>query len=475
MKKFLSVLIIIFILGSNITVYADENNGNDINEEVVEFNLQDYYKYNDSKLGIETYSLQKNEIKEAIYNGLVNLKDKINITSYISDVNKDNESINEIMALYFEVLNEHPEIFYSNNSIRVGYSYNPSTNKITYIEFLVSYLYDEDTINSMNSKLNEKIDYIQNNYLNDVNDKLEQEYIIHDYIVNNTTYDYENYKNNTIPQEDYTVYGALVNGVAVCEGYSKAALLLFNKVGIEAGIVTSSAMNHAWNYVNIDNKYYHVDLTWDDPVPESNRVRYNYFNLTNTEMLRDHYGWNSAVYPSFSEVSLSVLRELVFNQGSNIARVDNRLYYIDGQILYSTDLYGRYKKTEASVGYGYMPIAYKNSIIFVDKLNLNDIVKRYDLSLKSSSTLYEANGTVSGIYTKGDILYINTEEGLKDIKLSVEGDLNSDGIIDINDIALMATKYNLTSTSSNWNKAYDLNNDDIIDIFDLVILSKKVS
>ena len=474
MKKFLSVAIIIFILCNNITVYADENN-NDINKEVVEFNLQDYYKYNDSKLGIEAYSLQKSEIKEAIYNGLMNLKTKINITSYISDINNDNESINEILALYFDVLNEHPEIFYSKNSIRVGYSINPATNKITYIEFLVDYLYDEDTINSMKSKINEKIDYIQNNYLNGVTDKLQQEYIIHDYIVNNTTYDYENYKNNTIPQESYTVYGALVNGVAVCEGYSKAALLLFNKVGIESGIVTSSAMNHAWNYVNIDNNYYHLDLTWDDPVPETNRVRYNYFNLTNVEMLRDHYGWNESLYPSFSDISLSVLRELVVNQGSNIARVNNRLYYIDGQILYSTDLYGKNKKIEDYVGYGYMPIPYKNSIIFIDKFNLNDIVKRYDLSLKLISTLYEANGTVSQIYTKDDILYINTEDGLKDIKLNVEGDLNNDGIIDINDIALMATKYNLTSTSSGWNKAYDLNNDNIIDLFDLVILSKKVA
>ena len=471
MKKFLSLLVIIFILGSNITVYADESN----NEGVIEFSLQNYYKYNDSKLGIDTYSLQKNNIKEAIYNGLVNLETKINITSYISNVNNDEESINEILALYFDVLYESPEIFYAKNFIRVSYSYNPSTNKITYMEFLVDYLYDENTIYVMKSKIDEKINYIQNNYLNGITDKLQQEYIIHDYIVNNTTYDSENYKNNTIPQEDYTAYGALINGVAVCEGYSKAALLLFNKVGIESGIVTSSAMNHAWNYVNIDNNYYHLDLTWDDPVPETNRVRYNYFNLTNVEMLRDHYGWNESLYPSFSDISLSVLRELVVNQGSNIARVNNRLYYIDGQILYSTDLYGKNKKIEDYVGYGYMPIPYKNSIIFIDKFNLNDIVKRYDLSLKLISTLYEANGTVSQIYTKDDILYIKTKDALNGIVLKDECDLNNDGIIDINDIALMATKYNLTSTSSGWNKAYDLNNDNIIDLFDLVILSKKVA
>lgn len=473
MKKFLSILIIIFILGSNIIVYADENSNN-INNEIIEFNLQDYYKYNDYKSGIELYSLQKSKIKETIYNGLINLNSKINITNYISDVNNDKESINEILALYFEVLYEHPEIFYSKNSIRVGYSYNPSTNKITYIEFLVNYLYDADTINLMQKKFDEKINYIKDNYLTGITDKLQQEYIIHDYIINNTTYDYENYKNGTIPQEDYTAYGALVNGIAVCEGYSKAALLLFNEVGIEAGIVTSSAMNHAWNYVNIDNNYYHLDLTWDDPVPESNRIRYDYFNLTNTEMLRDHYGWNSETYPSFSEVSLSVLRNLVIKQGNNIARINNKLYYIDGQTLYSSDLYGRYKKIEDYVGYGYMPIAYKNSIIFVDRFNINDNIKKYDLDLKSISTLYETDGTVSQIYTKDNILYIKTQNSLNSIKIKDEYDLNDDGVIDINDIAFMATRYNLTSTSSSWNKACDLNKDNIIDIFDLVILSKKI-
>ncbi|GAA0110453.1 MULTISPECIES: hypothetical protein [Clostridium] len=50
----------------------------------------------------------------------------------------------------------------------------------------------------------------------------------------------------------------------------------------------------------------------------------------------------------------------------------------------------------------------------------------------------------------------------------------ADFIIDISDIALLATKYNLISTSSSWNKAYDLNNDNIMNIFDLVICSKRI-
>ena len=50
----------------------------------------------------------------------------------------------------------------------------------------------------------------------------------------------------------------------------------------------------------------------------------------------------------------------------------------------------------------------------------------------------------------------------------------ADFIIDISDIALLETKYNLISTSSSWNKAYDLNKDNIMNIFDLVICSKRI-
>ncbi len=55
-----------------------------------------------------------------------------------------------------------------------------------------------------------------------------------------------------------------------------------------------------------------------------------------------------------------------------------------------------------------------------------------------------------------------------------EYDFNSDGKVTINDMALMAKKYNYKSYDSGWEGKFDLNRDNIIDIFDLVLISKKL-
>ena len=45
---------------------------------------------------------------------------------------------------------------------------------------------------------------------------------------------------------------------------------------------------HAWNIVNIGEKPYHLDVTWDISFPESTRITYDYFNLTDDLMNLEH-------------------------------------------------------------------------------------------------------------------------------------------------------------------------------------------
>lgn len=45
--------------------------------------------------------------------------------------------------------------------------------------------------------------------------------------------------------------------------------------------------DHAWNIVNIDGNYYHVDVTWDDP-DESDNINYDYFLISDEQMSTDH-------------------------------------------------------------------------------------------------------------------------------------------------------------------------------------------
>lgn len=119
----------------------------------------------------------------------------------------------------------------------------------------------------------------------------EKELAIHDYLVLNTAYDEVNYKQGTVPDDSYSAYGALVKGVAVCQGYANAANLLLNMAGIEAHIVTGAVGGepHAWNKIRLEGDYYNVDVTWDDPVPDKKgRVSYGYFNVTDDELRQDH-------------------------------------------------------------------------------------------------------------------------------------------------------------------------------------------
>lgn len=131
-----------------------------------------------------------------------------------------------------------------------------------------------------------------------------KEKALHDYIINNAKYDYQNYLSNTIPDESFEEYGCLVLGVAVCEGYAKAMKLLCDLSGLECMLVMGKSTNnyadegHAWNIVKIDGEYYHVDVTNNDPVTRdgSNILTYQYFNLPDSEMAL-YNSWSRADYP----------------------------------------------------------------------------------------------------------------------------------------------------------------------------------
>lgn len=115
---------------------------------------------------------------------------------------------------------------------------------------------------------------------------------VHDWIVNNCTYDYDNYNANTIPYVSYTMQGVFINGVAVCNGYQEAFKMALNILNIPCETVNGTTMGqaHAWNMVNLDGEWYQVDITWDDPVTSDrhNEPSYRYFNITDEQMSNEH-------------------------------------------------------------------------------------------------------------------------------------------------------------------------------------------
>lgn len=97
---------------------------------------------------------------------------------------------------------------------------------------------------------------------------------IHDYVLSRVIYSDE--------QEYNTAYDALYYGKTICAGYAGLTYKLLEAAGIENIIVTNE--DHAWNLVKIDDKWYHMDTTWDDGKAKNDGY-YKYYNMTDTELL----------------------------------------------------------------------------------------------------------------------------------------------------------------------------------------------
>ena len=120
-------------------------------------------------------------------------------------------------------------------------------------------------------------------------DEKGRELFIHDFIVNNVKYD------KLKKEYSHEIIGALGNGVAVCEGIAKAVKLLCDELGIWCIVALSEAnpekgikYRHAWNVVRIDGTYYHLDATFDNTLSKDDTVRYDYVNLADKQIFRDH-------------------------------------------------------------------------------------------------------------------------------------------------------------------------------------------
>ena len=116
---------------------------------------------------------------------------------------------------------------------------------------------------------------------------------INDYVVSQTAYNLES------QASPYTPYSILFNGEGVCEGYALTTLLLLEAAGIEARYISGEVPSglHAWNLVRVNNEWYHLDTTWNDPVPnQPGNGRYDYFLVSDTTLRADHT-WKPGHYP----------------------------------------------------------------------------------------------------------------------------------------------------------------------------------
>ncbi|MBR0485254.1 MAG: hypothetical protein IJJ69_10825 [Oscillospiraceae bacterium] len=188
----------------------------------------------------------------------------------------------EIVLAMGELERKHPEIFWIN-----GYSMK-SNDVSSEVTLKVMNQYSPDELRRMS----EQVDFAVEQILNTVNPEdsdYEKALQIHDYLVTHTEYDQSAV--NSGKGLWSTAFGCLINGSAVCQGYSQAFQILMNRLGIECGICSGDAKSepHAWNYIKLNGQYYWVDVTWDDPVSENHNfdwIHHGYFLIDDRMLAR---------------------------------------------------------------------------------------------------------------------------------------------------------------------------------------------
>ncbi len=211
-------------------------------------------------------------MEKRIINDLMNFKSRIPINV------KDQA---EIESFIQQLRSEHTVLFHLGD---VSYEYYPIKKSAV---LLPQYLYSKAEYGTLLDELQRIVVVISDKVMK-YHTAYERELMIHDTLCKNIEYREEGV-------QSHSIVGPLLYKKGVCDGISKAAKVLFQVCGIEAHVLSGIAKSHisgimephAWNVVSINNHWYHLDITFDNTLSTS-FIRYDYFNLSTQEILRDH-------------------------------------------------------------------------------------------------------------------------------------------------------------------------------------------
>ncbi len=310
-----------------------ENNPFDNIQSSHEENNVDYSNVNVNKY----FYNQLDETSKTIYKALESNKENMKSGTYridfgdsFSDILNGENGQDELGDCYQSAIEaytyDNPDVFYlSPNKMYLNVETTTSASNITYNVYINcgnenNYFADEFTSQEQVENAIEKVEYVKDILLGKrTGDDYEDIKMVHDYLVDNIEYDTSISADNI-----YDVYGALVNRVAVCEGYARSFKYILDEMGIPCVLVIGTGTNsrgeierHAWNYVEFQGNWFAVDCTWDDPIivgsgSVSKSSKYKYFLKGSSEFYSDHTpsgqftpGGKEFSYPTLSTNSFS--------------------------------------------------------------------------------------------------------------------------------------------------------------------------
>lgn len=241
--------------------------------------------------------------KENLKTGTYKIDFENTFQTLLSQEGGEDELKRQFQSAIEAIIYENPDIFYLDvtkmyiNIEKItkitGTRYNVYIDNGNESSYLSEGFYSKEDV----EKYENQIVQIKNQIIAQIEGQSDYEKIkmVHDYLIDSIEYENDLTQNNI-----YDIYGALVNKRCVCEGYAKAFQYLMSEAGIENTIVIGTGTNsrnetesHAWNYVKLDEQWYAVDVTWDDPILGeggrlTNQARYQYFLKGSKTMNGNH-------------------------------------------------------------------------------------------------------------------------------------------------------------------------------------------
>ena len=252
--------------------------------------------YSSFKDGIKVSTLEPNEYYRPVSYSYVQITDDFEAKNYqhlmniyYTITNSGSEEFS-FKCAYDECLSDVDELSSNqqvlsniNSFVHPYNSFNEvetKYNSIVKVIITVERNYTKSDIKAVNEALN----YIYTNVIKNETDSRKIIKLAHDYIINKTKYDSDRSDLQIVNYKSSIAYGPLIEGYSLCGGYTDAMALILDHYNIPNFKVISE--NHVWNAVQLNNNWYHLDLTWDDPVASDGRniLDYKFFLITTKEL-----------------------------------------------------------------------------------------------------------------------------------------------------------------------------------------------
>ncbi|MCR5469102.1 MAG: hypothetical protein K6F37_09085 [Lachnospiraceae bacterium] len=203
------------------------------------------------------------------------------INNHEENVAIQTKSPEKLDDVFNRVMADHGEIFWVS-----GYSYTEYTvdNMVLGMLFTPVYTMSQAKRETIQSQIDSAVEGYLAAIPADADDYTKIK-IIYTLLASNVDYDINSENNQTIES-------VFLNRSTVCQGFANALQYLAHKSGVQAIVVngTGKSEKHAWNMVNIEGSFYHVDVTWanttfsgDDGSGESSMINYSYLFMTDED------------------------------------------------------------------------------------------------------------------------------------------------------------------------------------------------